>query len=92
MYFKQLRKTIKEHSTWNYKNKVTKMEEFQIPPSTIIINKDTDNQEIYSHVDGINLFKRGYLLIRSGENRDIDSTSVDFRYIETLEIIPETDN
>lgn len=86
MRYKKVKQQIKKITKQHYYNNFIKADEYQLPLSTITINKGTANEEKYADVESIIIFKRGFLMLHSTKNPDAESRNIDLIDIETFEI------
>ncbi len=87
--FYQIIKKLKKISVNYYYNKMIRAGDYQIRKSKVIINPDSNNEKVFFDIDGIMVFKRGFLILHSSTNSKTDSTTVDLLDIEGIEIIPQ---
>ena len=86
MRYKKVKQQIKKITKQHYYNNFIKADEYQLPLSTVIINKDTATEERYSDVESIIIFKRGFMMLHSTINPLAESKNIDLIDIETFEI------
>lgn len=87
MKYRKIKKIVKQFAVADYYNKFIRADEFQLPTCTFIINKGTSQEEKYSNVDSVVLFKRGFMQLHSAVDSSVDSRNIDFIDVETFEII-----
>ena len=88
--FYQIIKKLKKISKSYYYNSLIRAGEYQIPKSKVTINPDSNNKKIFFNIDGVMVFRRGFLILHSSTNPQADNQTIDLIDIEGIEIKPET--
>ena len=87
--FNQIVKKLKKISTSYYYNRMIRAGEYQIPKSKIIINPGSKNERVFFDIDGVMIFKKGFLILHSTTNEKADNQTIDLYDIEGIEIKPK---
>lgn len=85
MKYKKLRRSINEVSDSVWHDNFLKMDEFKLPSSEFIINKETPQQKNYKPITSVKLFKRGFMVLTS-PNSKVDGLNLDYNDIITFDI------
>lgn len=87
--FYYLIKKLKKISKSYYYNSLIRAGEYQIPKSKVTINPNSNNKKIFFDVDGVMIFRRGFLILHSSTNSNSDNQTIDLIDIMGIEIKPE---
>ncbi|MDD4594847.1 MAG: hypothetical protein PHY33_07025 [Methanobacteriaceae archaeon] len=85
MNFRKIQQIIRNNADYEMMNYYLKSVEYKLPLCDFIIDKDTINMMIFRDVNGVTLFKSGFMVIHS-PFRMVDSVNIDFIDIETFNI------
>lgn len=86
MNFSRIQKLIRRYADYEMMNYYLKSVEYKLPLCDFIIDKDTINMMIFRDVNGVTLFKSGFMVIHS-PIMGFDSVNIDFMDIGTFNIM-----
>ena len=84
MKHKTIKEIINDYARAEVHNSLLRCDEYQLPMCKCTINKDTPQEQQYSGVNGITLFKKGFMILH-GDN-SIDSSNIDFIDVQNFDI------
>lgn len=85
MKFKQIRRNVEAVSESTWHDNFLRMDEYKLNKCDFIINKDTPQEQIYKDIISVKLFKRGFMVLSSLDEK-YDSCNVDYNDVLTFTI------